>query len=71
MTLTRPGLGTDTLVHPFFGEGCGNSAARTKRRETAGLLSKQLIYKSIIDTVLEQACKYSPAQSTWLGMYWY
>lgn len=78
MTLTRPGLGTDTLVHPFFREGCGNSAAqihsakRTKQRETAGLLSKQLIHKSINETFLEQACKYSPAQSTWLGIncYW-
>lgn len=71
MTLTQPGLGTDTLVHPLR-RGVqkllllGYTLQRGPSRQTAGLtlLCFFLIYTSITDISLEQACKYTSAQLT-------
>lgn len=70
MTLTQPGLGTDTLVHPLRRRVqkllLGYTLQRGPCRETAGLtiLCFCLIYTSITDISLEQACKYTSAQLT-------
>lgn len=71
MTLTPPGLGTDTLARPFWRRVLGLYSSHTHcckgpSRETAGLtwLALYPVYRSFIDTSLEQACKYASAQSS-------